>query len=108
MGLVKGPEVMRQAARVEENDYWVHRMRRRSFAIGDVQSGNLEVVDVRCTRQNRRFRELPKDSVLRIPDSWGDCSVYIKGDVGTTFAFEEYPDGYANAGDAAHVTLLTQ
>ncbi|HZF31514.1 MAG TPA: energy transducer TonB [Gammaproteobacteria bacterium] len=103
MGVVKGPEILRQAARVEENDYWVHRMLRRSFAIGDVQSGKLDVVDVRCTRHNRRFASLPRDAVLKIPDSWGDCGVYIKGDVGTTFAFEEYPDSYASAADPAPV-----
>ncbi len=103
MGLVEGPDILRQAARVEENDYWVHRMLRRSFAIGDVQGGDLDVVDVRCTRKNRRFDSLPTDAVLKIPDSWGDCGVYVKGDVGTTFSFEEYPDSYANAVDPAQV-----
>jgi TonB family protein len=108
MGVVKGPNVLRQAARVEEHDYWVHRMLRRSFAIGDVQGGDLDVVDVRCTRTNRRFVSLPKDAVLKIPDSWGDCGVYIKGDVGTTFLFEEYPDSYANGVDPAQVAPSAQ
>ena len=108
MALVKGSSILRQAARVEENDYWVHRMLRRSFAIGDVQGGVLDVVDVRCTRANRRFRSLPKESVLTIPNSWGDCGVYIKGDVGTTFTFEEYPGAYASAIDPAQVAPPTQ
>jgi hypothetical protein len=99
--LVAGPTVLRQTARVAEYDYWVHRMLRRSFAVGDVQGGKLHVVDVRCTRANRRFVSLPEDAVLKIPDSWGDCSVYIKGDTGTTFIFEEYPDGFAAAVDPA-------
>ena len=102
-GLVAGPTVLKQTARVAEHDYWVHRMLRRSFAVGDVQGGELDVVDVRCTRANRRFVSLPEDAVLKIPDTWGDCSVYIKGDIGTTFAFEEYPDGFASAADPAQV-----
>jgi TonB family protein len=103
MDLVKGPTILRQTARVEENDYWVHRMLRRSFAIGDVQGGSVRVVDVRCTRKNRRFATLPKDAVLTIPDNWGDCGVYIKGEVGTMFTFEEYPANYASAVDPAQV-----
>ncbi|HET8699553.1 MAG TPA: energy transducer TonB [Gammaproteobacteria bacterium] len=100
MSLVEGPTILQQKARVEEHDYWVHHMLRRSFAIGDVQDGKLHVVDVRCTRTNRRFVSLPPESVLTIPDSWGDCSVYIKGDVGTTFAFEEYPADFSKAAAA--------
>ncbi|HUL83334.1 MAG TPA: energy transducer TonB [Gammaproteobacteria bacterium] len=103
MNAVAGPKVLQQTARVDEHHYWVHRLLRRSFAFGDVQAGKLEVVDVRCTRENRRFVSLPEDAVLKIPDTWGDCRVYIKGDVGTVFSFEEYPDGYANAVDPAQL-----
>jgi hypothetical protein len=60
VGIVQGPKVVRQTARVEENDYWVHRMLPRSFAVADVERGILSVVDVRCTRQNRRFRSCPR------------------------------------------------
>ena len=103
MSLVAGTNVLRQTARVDEHDYWVHRMLRRSFALGDVKGGKLDVVDVRCTRANRRFVSLPENAVLKIPDTWGDCSVYIKGVEGTTFTFDEYPAGYANAVDPAQV-----
>jgi len=104
MNAIAGPKVLRQTARVDEYNYWVHRMLRRSFGFGDVQGGKLEVVDVRCTRETRRFASLPENVILKIPDAWGDCSVYIKGDVGTVFAFEEYPDGHANAVDPSNLT----
>ena len=103
MSLVAGGKVLRQTARVDEHSYWVHRMLRRSFAFGDVQGGKLDVVDVRCTRANRRFVALPENAVLKIPDTWGDCSVYIKGVEGTEFTFDEYPAEYANAIDPAQV-----
>ncbi len=101
--LVAGDKVLRQTARVDEHNYWVHRMLRRSFAFGDVQGGKLEVVDVRCTRANRRFVSLPENAVLKIPDTWGDCSVYIKGAEGTKFTFDEYPAAYAAAVDPEQV-----
>jgi TonB family protein len=103
MNVVAGTRVLRQVARVDEHNYWVHRMLRRSFALGEVVSGKVEVVDVRCTRANRRFPSLPENAILQIPDSWGDCSVYIKGAEGTTFAFEEHPAGDASAVDPAQV-----
>lgn len=86
MQLVSGPDIFRQKARIGEHNYWVHKMLRRSFAFGDVQGGKIELVDVRCTRANRRFVSIPKNAVLKIPDTWGDCSVYMKGDVGTSFS----------------------
>ena len=103
MSLVEGDGVLQQTARVDEHNYWVHRMLRRSFGLGDVRGGKLDVVDVRCTRANRRFVSLPENAVLKIPDTWGDCSVYIKGDEGATFAFEEYPAAYANTVDPAQI-----
>jgi TonB family protein len=108
MRLVAGSGVLRQMARVDEHNYWVHRMLRRSFALADVESGKLDVVDVRCKRANRRFLSIPDNAVLRIPDTWGDCSVYVKGDVGTTFAFEEYPAGYSRALDPEQVPATEQ
>ncbi len=108
MNLVAGSKVLAETARVDEHNYWVHRMLRRSFAFGDVQGGKLEVVDVRCTRANRRFVAMPENAVLKIPDAWGDCSVYIKGDEGTTFAFEEYPADYASAVDPAQLAPMKQ
>jgi TonB family protein len=108
MNLVASTRVLAQVGRVDEHNYWVHRMLRRSFAVGDVQGGKLEVVDVRCTRANRRFVSMPENAVLKIPDTWGDCSLYIKGDEGTTFAFEEYPREYANAVDPAPIAPTNQ
>lgn len=99
-GLVNGPNVLQQAGRVDGSNYWVHRLLRRSFALGDVQGGELELFDVRCTRANRRFSALP-DTIVKIPDSWGACSVYIKGEPGTTFAFEEYAPESADAPDTS-------
>lgn len=97
MQLVAGPRVMRLTGRIDSSSYyWVHRLLRREFALGDVQGGYLELVDVRCSQATRRF-PATADATFKIPESWGDCSVYIKGDAGATFAFEEYPSSAVNA-----------
>jgi TonB family protein len=103
MRLVAGPQVLKQVARVDEHSYWVHRMLRRSFALGDVQGGKLDVIDVRCTLANRRFFSITENTVLKIPGTWGDCGVYIKGSEGTTFAFAEYPMDYSSTIDPAQI-----
>jgi len=101
--IVAGPRIVRQEGRIDEHNYWVHRMLRRSFSFGDVKNGQLEVVDLRCTRANRRLISVPENAVLKLPESWGDCRVYIKGDPGTTFSYEEYPADVANAVDPAQI-----
>ncbi len=108
MSAIAGPAVLRENARIGEHSYWVHRLLRRSFSFGDVKDGKLEIVDLRCTRANRRLVSVPEGAVLKIPDTWGDCSVYIKGDEGATFAFEEYSDGLANAVDPAQMASKTE
>jgi TonB family protein len=106
VGIVKGPRVLQQTGRIGTNDYWVHRMLRRSFAWGDVD-GKLRVIDLRCTRANRRFAPTLEGSVLKVPESWGECSVYVKGDVDTTFVFEEYPSEQADVAEPSAAALET-
>ena len=48
---------------------------------------------MRCERGTRLYETYPDDAVWQVPESWGDCGVYIKGERGTTFTFEEYPAG---------------
>jgi TonB family protein len=78
---------------VGENEYWVHRLVRRSFAL-DAVAGRLDVIDIRCQRGTKRYTFASDDEVWAVPDAWGDCGVYLKGEPGTTFTFKEYPLSY--------------
>ena len=64
MNLVAGPEVLAQRGRIDDNHYWVRRLLRRSFAVGDVQGGQLTLIDLRCARANRRFGMEVAESIL--------------------------------------------
>jgi TonB family protein len=88
--LVEGENVLVTRARIGEFDYWVHDLVRRSFSMVNIV-GRLDVLDIRCERSTRRYNSIPADSTWTIPQSWGSCGVYIKGEQGTTFAFHEYP-----------------
>lgn len=93
--IVSGDGLLATPAEVGRYGYWVHDLLRRSFALGDVQ-GRLELVDIRCERATSRYPFLSEDNTWTVPDSWGDCGVYIKGEQGATFTFFEMqpePDG---------------
>ena len=57
----------------------------------------LDVIDIRCSRATRRYLSVPIDTVWSIPESWGDCGVYMKGEPGTTFSFREHPLSFVPA-----------
>jgi hypothetical protein len=75
---------------VGEFDYWVHDLLRRSFSVSDIK-GRLDGLDIRCERGTRRYDTVSIDTIWHVPDKWGTCGVYLKGNPGTTFAFREYP-----------------
>jgi TonB family protein len=88
--LIAGTTPIASNAKIGGHDYWVHDLLRRSFAMDNI-SGRVDVVDVRCERATKRYDTFPLDGVWRVPESWGECGVYIKGEPGTTFLFVEYP-----------------
>jgi TonB family protein len=94
--LVKSDRLMAMTGSVGEFDYWVHDLLRRSFSFADIK-GRLDALDVRCERGRRRYDAIPVDTVWRIPEEWGECGVYLKGEPGTTFAFREYPRSFVPA-----------
>jgi TonB family protein len=93
--LVNGEQSLVMNGAVGEFDYWVHDLLRRSFAVAEIK-GRLDALDIRCERGTRRYDSVPSDTVWRVPEAWGTCGVYLKGEPGTTFAFREYPRSYAS------------
>jgi hypothetical protein len=67
---------------------WLHALLRRTAGIEAV-SGSLERVELRCDW--RRVKAKPeKGRAWRIPPEWGDCSIYVFGEPGSTFQLLEY------------------
>jgi TonB family protein len=67
---------------------WWHTLLRRTAGIEAV-SGSLERVELRCDW--RRVKAKPeKGRAWRIPPDWGECSIYVFGEPGSTFQLLEY------------------
>jgi len=67
---------------------WWHTLLRRTAGIEAV-TGTLEWVEFRC--EWRRIKAKPeKDRAWRVPPEWGDCTVYVFGEPGSTFQLLEY------------------
>jgi hypothetical protein len=94
--VVNGEQPLATNGSVGEWDYWVHDLLRRSFAVADIK-GRLDALDIRCDRGTRRYDSVPIDTVWHVPENWGPCGIYLKGEPGTTFAFREYPRSYASS-----------
>jgi TonB family protein len=67
---------------------WWHTLLRRTAGI-ESGSGSLDRVELRC--EWRRVKAKPeKGRAWRIPPEWGDCSIYVFGEPGSTFQLLEY------------------
>ena len=68
---------------------WQYRPLRRAIEIADVE-GQLGDLELRCEWQ--RFVDQAREGVTwNIPESWGDCSLVVHGEAGSTFKLFEIP-----------------
>ena len=67
---------------------WWHTLLRRTAGVEAV-TGSLEQVEFRC--EWRRIKAKPeKDRAWRVPPEWGNCTIYVFGEPGSTFQLFEY------------------
>ena len=66
-----------------------HQLMRREFSVIP-QSGTVNEVEIRCDWR-RTTDSVAPDKTWRIPDSWGDCQVFVFGDKDATFKLVEFP-----------------
>lgn len=69
---------------------WRYRPMRRAIEITDI-NGTLGNLELRCEWQ-RYVDEAREDVAWEIPASWGECSVVVHGEAGSTFKLVELPD----------------
>ena len=68
---------------------WRYRPLRRSIEIADID-GELADLELRC--EWHRFTDQAREGVAwKIPESWGDCSIIVHGETGSTFKLFEIP-----------------
>ncbi|MGB0938243.1 MAG: energy transducer TonB [Colwellia sp.] len=79
------------------NNNWYHKLVRSKFSIGDI-NGQVDTLEVRCSNSLSTF-SLKADDVFTIPDSWNDCSIFVKGDDNASFNLYEISDKSAHLTD---------
>ena len=88
--VIDGHDTLTVLATIGSHDYWVHDLMRGSFSLSDLK-GNIQFLEVRCGRGTKRYESVAADTTWAVPDSWGDCGVYVKGGRGSSFVFQEHP-----------------
>lgn len=88
--LVNSDKHITTRAEVGDGLLWHYRLLRNEFSFADIK-GHLLSLDVRC-KNKRHLYTINNQSKWRIPESWQDCSLYIKGERGSQFTLIEYPN----------------
>lgn len=91
--LVKSAQSYTVAAKLEpalagKGGLWAHRPLRRELGAQKLE-GKLDAIVIACDLRTMRL-DYQEDVSWKIPESWGDCTVYAEGAVGTTFDLIEY------------------
>jgi len=72
---------------ISSKGVWSYGLARNSFGfIG--QTSNLRKLDIRCDNKHSVY-SIAKDSVWTIPNSWGECRVFVYGDNNSTVSLVE-------------------
>lgn len=98
-------QVTQQAATIEErlgdgksviqikgragHDPWAYAPTRRTFAFADVDGG-IDDIQVECNRRKATLEYQP-DVEWTLPESWGECTIFVDAKRGTTFTLYEFP-----------------
>jgi len=96
--LIDSDKYITTKAEVGDGLLWHYRLLRNEFSFTDIK-GHLSTLDVRC-KNKRHLYTINDQSKWRIPNSWQECSLYIKGERGSQFTLIEYPN---SSTDLAHL-----
>lgn len=66
---------------------WQHRLPRSTIGL-NVQSGEIKFAELRCENGHQSFNSFPIAD-FAIPDDYMKCRFFVKGSLGTQFAFTE-------------------
>jgi hypothetical protein len=68
---------------------WEHTLLRREFGFARIE-GQVDRFELRCDWR-RVVGEVNTSDAWRVPDSWGNCDVFVFGDPGARVRLVEFP-----------------
>ncbi|MCZ6641697.1 MAG: energy transducer TonB [Gammaproteobacteria bacterium] len=88
--IAMGDEILTVEGTVPAIGFWQHTMLRRTFQFDNL-NGEFRDMEIRCEAGVGRFN-IDLNRSLTIPDSWGDCRLYVFGSEGSQFQLMELPE----------------
>ncbi len=79
--------------RAGRNAPWSYAPRRRTFGFTDVE-GNIRGLELECDRRKQPL-DFAADVEWSIPESWGDCTLFVDARRDATFTLIEFPTAAA-------------
>ncbi len=71
------------AAQINERKHWNHYLTRKNFTFANIE-GKLNSVDIRCDNHFSTYA-LESERQWSIPENWGKCQLFVKGEQGVKF-----------------------
>lgn len=82
-GIVSSEQPLHVSAVLENNQIWSHKLLRNKFEL--ISKNNpVDRVEIRCANKYSVYTSV-KENGFTIPQSWGQCDVYVSGGDGTQF-----------------------
>src|SRR5690606_4770354 len=86
---LQNPETSLAAqGRLNGDGQWVHTLTWGTVAVGDLD-GHIENLEVECSR-NKAALPFEADVELTIPETWGECALFVHGVPNTTITLYEF------------------
>lgn len=88
--ILDGEDALIVQANIDHKGSWFHKLSRNSFSLADIK-GELDEMEIRCANKRTRTT-VANDTDWTIPASWGQCTVFVKGDENNHFKLIELPN----------------
>ncbi|NVK25073.1 MAG: energy transducer TonB [Gammaproteobacteria bacterium] len=85
--IVKSDRLIAIDAEKSESGVWIHELARNQFAFNNLE-GDIHKLEVRCDRKRSVFT-FDINSSWQIPESWGQCTVFVDTANNTKFTLVE-------------------
>ena len=95
VSLIEGSNILGIDGAIEprnNNDkapYWSYSPMRKAIGFSEIE-GKLGRLDIRCVRK-RATDTIELEKTWTIPESWGQCKIFVFGDEGASFKLLEFP-----------------
>ena len=85
--LIKSTEPLSMKAKIHSEGQFYHQLSRDKFALF-IDQGELDEVEIRCANKRSRFT-VADGNEWQIPQSWGECTLFVTGTPDTQFNIVE-------------------